>query len=90
MAAQLIHVGFGNYVAPERVRDVEIPTTAPVQRLVREGKERNLTLDLTSGRRTKCVLFMDTGQMLLLGITKKEWETRLKSRRSQLPSTDVN
>jgi extracellular matrix regulatory protein A len=88
MGAKLIHVGFGNYVAPDRVRDVEMPTSAPVQRLVREGKEKNLTVDLTSGRRTKCVIFMDTGQMFLLGITKKEWDTRLTSPRSRLPSMD--
>ena len=77
MATTLVHVGFGNYVAAGRVRRVEAPTSAPVQRLIREGKQEQNTVDLTSGRRTKLVLFMDTGRLFLLGINKKRWLTRL-------------
>jgi hypothetical protein len=77
MATRLVHVGFGNYVAADRVRDWKAPTSAPVQRLIREGKHGQHTVDLTSGRRTKTVLFMDTGQFFLLGIDMKKWDKRL-------------
>jgi extracellular matrix regulatory protein A len=78
MATRLVHVGFGNYVALDRIRGAEAPASAPIQRLIREGKEEKTTVDLTSGRRTKLVLFMDTGHMFLLGISQKDWTSRSK------------
>ena len=86
MSATLIHVGFGNYVAKDRVRGVETPASAPVQRLIRKGKQENATVDLTSGRRTKLVLFMDTGHLFLLGIARKEWHARSNFSRPAKPA----
>jgi regulator of extracellular matrix RemA (YlzA/DUF370 family) len=77
MTTRLVHVGFGNYVAADRVQGADAPTSAPIQHLIREGKQNKSTVDLTSGRRTKLVLFMDTGQLFLLGIDKKRWQARL-------------
>ena len=85
MVTRLVHAGFGNYVSAHRVRRAETPTSAPVQRLIREGKQGQSTVDLTSGRRTKLVLFMDTGEFFLLGITKKSWDARSARNRSSVP-----
>jgi regulator of extracellular matrix RemA (YlzA/DUF370 family) len=69
MATELVHVGFGNYVALNRVVAVVTPTSAPIQRLVRDGKKRGIIKDMTQGRRTKSVLFMDDGSIVLAAIT---------------------
>jgi len=81
MAAQLIHVGFGNYLAAEHVVGIASPGSAPVKRLVQEGRGKNITIDMTSGRRTKAVVFMDNGSILLAAITPETIEGRMRAAR---------
>lgn len=69
MATELIHVGFGNVLAVNRVIAIVAPNSAPTKRLVQEGKTKGLTVDMTSGRRTKAVLVMDDGHIVLAAIT---------------------
>jgi regulator of extracellular matrix RemA (YlzA/DUF370 family) len=69
MATELLHVGFGNYIAINRAVAVVVPTSAPIQRLVREGKKKGIIRDMTQGRRTKSVIFMDDGSIVLAAIT---------------------
>ena len=69
MDTDLIHVGFGNYIALNRVVAIVSPGSAPIQRLIREGKKRGVIVDITSGRRTKCAIFTDAGAIILIAIT---------------------
>ncbi len=69
MDTDLIHVGFGNYIALNRVVAIVSPSSAPIQRLIREGKKRGVIVDITSGRRTKCAIFTDMGAIILIAIT---------------------
>jgi regulator of extracellular matrix RemA (YlzA/DUF370 family) len=66
---ELVHVGFGNYVAANRMVAIVSPGSAPIQRLIREGKRNGVIIDITSGRRTKAAVFTDTGAMVLVAIT---------------------
>jgi regulator of extracellular matrix RemA (YlzA/DUF370 family) len=67
--AELIHVGFGNYLAMNKVLAIVTPTSAPIQRMVREGKKEKSIIDVTSGRRTKAAVFTESGQIVLVAIT---------------------
>ncbi len=69
MDTDLIHVGFGNYIALNRVVAMVSPGSAPIQRLIREGKKKRMVVDITSGRRTKGAIFTDTGSIILIAIT---------------------
>jgi regulator of extracellular matrix RemA (YlzA/DUF370 family) len=83
----LIHVGFGNYIALNRVVAIVSPGSAPIQRLIREGKKRGVIVDITSGRRTKCAIFTDTGAIILIAITPEAIAGRVASvRGGQAPS----
>jgi regulator of extracellular matrix RemA (YlzA/DUF370 family) len=66
---ELVHVGFGNFIALNRVVSMVGPNSAPIQRRIREGKKRGMIVDITSGRRTKCVIFTDDGSIYLIAIT---------------------
>jgi len=81
-STDLIHVGFGNYVAANHMVGIASPGSAPVKRLVQEGRGKSLTIDLTSGRRTKAVVFMDNGTILLAAITPETIEGRVRGRRA--------
>jgi len=69
VGTELIHVGFGNFIALNRVVAIVSPGSAPIQRLIREGKKKSVVIDTTSGRRTKCAIFTDTGAIILIAIT---------------------
>ena len=80
--AELIHVGFGNYIALNRVVAIVTPGSAPIQRVVRDGKKRGIIIDITSGRRTKAAVFTDTGNIVLVAITPEAVAGRVAAARS--------
>ena len=58
------------------------PGSAPIQRLIREGKKKGVTIDITSGRRTKCAIFTDAGAIILIAITPEAIAGRVATLRS--------
>ena len=79
MTTELIHVGFGNHLAVNHVIGIASPGSAPVKRLVQEGRKKHLTIDITSGRRTKAVVFMDNGSVVLAAITPETIAEKLQA-----------
>ena len=66
MAFSLINIGFGNMAAANRIMAIISPESAPVKRIVQESRDRGQLIDATYGRKTRAVLIMDTGQIILL------------------------
>lgn len=66
---ELVHVGFGNFLAVNKVLAIVSPGSAPIQRMIREGKRKGTIIDITSGRRTKGAVFTETGNIVLVAIT---------------------
>lgn len=85
ISTELIHIGFGNILAVNRVIAIVAPNSAPTKRLIQEGRAKSLTLDLTSGRRTKAVLVMDSGHIVLAAITPETITGRVNSTRGGAP-----
>ena len=77
MTTELVHVGFGNMVAMNRVVAIVPPTSAPIKRLVQDGKNSNLIIDMTSGRRTRSVLLTDSGHLILAAVSAETVTGRL-------------
>ncbi len=68
MSVDLVHVGFGNFLAMNRVLSIVSLDSAPIRRLVLEAKKDGQVIDLTNGRKTKTALIMDTGHIVLSAI----------------------
>lgn len=62
---QLINIGFGNIVSANRIVAIVSPESAPIKRIVQEAKENNSAIDATCGRRTRAVVIMDSGHVVL-------------------------
>ena len=77
MTTELIHVGFGNVLAINRVIAMASPNSAPTKRLVQEGKTKGMLVDMTNGRKTKAVLIMDSGHIVLAAIAPETIAGRL-------------
>ena len=81
MAVELLHVGFGSVVAANRVLAVMAPDSSPIRRMVQEARESNRLIDLTYGRRTKSVIVLDSGHLILAPIHPETMAGRLDRRR---------
>ena len=62
---EMLSIGLGNYVSADRVIAIVSPESAPVKRMVQEAKDKGLAVDSTFGRRTRAVIVMDSGQLVL-------------------------
>lgn len=65
---KLINIGFGNIVAVDRIISIVSPDSAPIKRMVQEAKDNKTAIDATYGRRTRAVLIMDSGHIVLSAI----------------------
>ena len=65
---QLVNIGFGNIVSAERIVAIVSPESAPIKRMVQEAKDNKTAVDATYGRRTRSVLIMDSGYVILSAI----------------------
>ena len=65
---KLLNVGFGNIVSAARIVAVIAPDSAPVKRMIQEARDGGRVIDATAGRRTRAVLMMDTGHVVLSAV----------------------
>ena len=62
---QLVNIGFGNIVSANRIIAIVSPESAPIKRIVQEAKDNKMAIDATLGRRTRAVIIMDSGHVVL-------------------------
>ena len=65
---QLINIGFGNIVSANRIIAIVSPESAPIKRIVQVAKDEGRAVDATYGRRTRAVLIMDSGHIILSAV----------------------
>jgi len=78
MTIELVHIGFGNILAMNRVIAIVSPNSAPTKRLIQEVKNKGQLIDMTSGRRTKAVIFADSGHIVLAALAPETVAGRLQ------------
>ena len=81
MQTELIHVGFENYLALNRVVAIAAPSAAPIKRVVQRGKEEGRCIDCTSGRRTKAAVVLDNDLVVLIAIAPETFAGRVEALR---------
>ncbi len=74
---RLINVGFGNMISANRSVAVVSPDSAPIKRLIREAEDKGMLVNATYGRRTRSVVVMDSGHVILSAILPEKLAVRL-------------
>ena len=74
---KLVNIGFGNIIALERVISIVSPDSAPIKRLVQEAKDSKMAIDATYGRKTRAVIIMDSGHVVLSAIQPETVAARI-------------
>ena len=65
---QLVNIGFGNIIAANKIVAIVSPDSAPIKRMIQEAKDEKTAVDATCGRRTRAVLIMDSGHIILSAV----------------------
>lgn len=60
-----LNIGYGNVISANRVIAIIGPDSAPIKRMLAEAKEKGTLIDATYGRKTRCVIIMDDGHVVL-------------------------
>ncbi len=68
--SRFINIGFGNVVSTDKVIAVVSPDAAPVKRMIQTSKEQHQCIDATQGRKTRTVLVMDSGHIVLSALVQ--------------------
>ena len=76
--SRLIHIGFGNIVSANRIIAIVSPESAPIKRMVQEAKDAKIAVDATYGRRTRAVVIMDSGHIILSAVQPETVAGRLE------------
>ncbi len=76
--AKLLNVGYGNVVVRSRVVAVVSAQSAASRRLRAEAEKRNLLVDATQGRRTRSILVMDTGHVVMSAVNPETVSARIE------------
>ena len=84
MSIELVHIGFGNILAMNRVIAIASPNSAPTKRIVQEGRSKSLLIDMTSGRKTKAVIFIDSGHIVLAALAPETITGRYQASRGMI------
>ena len=74
---QLLNIGFGNVVSASRIISIINPEAAPIKRIIQEAKDTKVAIDATCGRRTRAVLIMDSGHVILSAVQPETIAARL-------------
>ena len=74
---KLINIGFGNMVSANRIVAIVSPESAPIKRVVREAEDKGVLVNATYGRRSRAVIFMDSGHIILSSVQPETVANRI-------------
>ena len=77
MDIKLVNIGFGNIVAANRIISIISPESAPIKRIIQEARDKGVLVDATYGRRTRAVVVVDSGHIILSAVQPETVANRL-------------
>ena len=74
---KLINIGYGNMVSANRIVTIVSPESAPIKRLRQEARDDGRAIDATYGRKTRAVIIMDSGHVILSSLITDTLASRI-------------
>lgn len=74
---EFVNIGFGNVISAAKVVAVVSPESAPIKRLITDAREGGNLIDASFGRKTKSVIVMESGHIVLSSLEPQEVGERL-------------
>lgn len=73
---QLVNIGFNNMVNGAKIISVVSTDAAPIKRMIQTARDEGKAVDATCGRKTKSVLVMESGHLVLSALTTETISAR--------------
>ncbi|MDE7364722.1 MAG: DUF370 domain-containing protein [Ruminococcus sp.] len=80
---KMINIGYGNMISASRIITIVSPDSAPIKRLIQEAKDGGKAIDATYGRKTRAVIIMDSGHIILSSIVTETLASRINETGSE-------
>lgn len=77
MDNRLVNIGFGNAVKINRILAVVNPGSSPIRKLKEEARQGHRLIDVTEGRRTRGIVILDSGHLVLTSVQPETINQRL-------------
>lgn len=74
---KFINIGYGNMVSAEKIITIVSPESAPIKRMIQEARDDGKAIDATHGRKTRAVIVMESGHIILSSLIAETLATRL-------------
>ena len=80
---ETVNIGFGDIVLAGRMIAVVAPTSMSVKRMVQDARDTGRLIDATYKRRTRAVIIMDSGHIVLSAIQPETIAGRMANEREE-------
>ena len=80
---RLVNIGFGNMVNAAHVVAVVSPDSAPSRRIAQSARDEGRVIDATQGRKTRSLLVMEGGQIVLSALQPETIAARYNGKELQ-------
>ncbi len=82
--AGFVNIGFGNIINSNKITTIINPDSAPSKRMVQKAKEEGMLTDATQGRKTKAILVLENGALVLSALQPETLASRLNQPERQV------
>ncbi len=76
-SSKLVKIGFGNAVKVSRILAVVNPGSSPIRKLKEDARVEKKLIDVTEGRRTRAIVILDSGHLVLSSVQPNTITERL-------------
>ena len=80
---ETVNIGFGDIVLAGRMVAIVAPTSMSVKRMVQDARDAGRLIDATYKRRTRAVIIMDSGHIVLSAIQPETIAGRMANEREE-------
>jgi len=74
-----LNIGHNNFIISSRILSVATWETSAIRKSVQVAKEKNLLINATCGKKTRSVIFMDNGNIVLSALLPETIASRISS-----------
>jgi len=75
----MVNIGYGNIVNTDKIVAIISPDAAPIKRMIQAAKDTGTAIDGTCGRKTKAVLVMENGSIVLSALLPETITNRVNN-----------
>ena len=75
---EMINIGFSSMIPINRIIGIDDVSSSPIKRIIKKAKEEDRVIDVTHGRKTKSVLWLDNGTVYLSSVSTATLTNRMQ------------